>query len=48
MLSVLSDRNFTVESTYLQGKELELLLWVHFGVTVLVAAHLELLSGLSV
>lgn len=48
MLSILSDRNFMVESTYLQGKELELLLWVHFGVIVLVVAHLELLSSLSV
>lgn len=37
-----------VEITYLQGKELELLLWVHFVFIVLVVAHLELLSGLSV
>lgn len=37
-----------VEITYSQGKELELLLWVHFVFIVLVAAHLELLCALSV
>lgn len=48
MLSILSERNLVAESTCFQGKELELLLWVHSVFIVLVAAHLELLSGLRV
>lgn len=45
---ILSERNFMVEMTYLQGKELELWLWAHIAFIVLAAAHLELLSGLNV
>lgn len=44
----MSDRNFMGEITYLQGKELELLLWVHIAFIVLAVAHLQLLSGLNV
>lgn len=37
-----------VDTTYLQGNELEFLLWVHSVFIVLVPAHWELLSDLSV
>lgn len=47
-LSILSERNFMVEMTSLQGKELERLLWVHIAFIVLAVAHLQLLSGLNV
>lgn len=44
----MSERNFVGEMAYLQGKELELLLWVDIAFIALAVAHLQLLSGLNV